>query len=141
MGASGGGLGEELANVFEGSEEDGGSGARSAREGRLINQFDAIDFFDPGNFGGCGFFIGGDAEVAGEIMIDDGVGERGLSGAGNSGEAGEDAEGEIEGEVVDIIDAGAANFEVSFGSTKSFWDGNLVGALEVWKGFREGVFF
>jgi len=42
VGFGGGGLSEELADVLEGAEEDGGGGARGAGEGGLVDEFDAV---------------------------------------------------------------------------------------------------
>ena len=85
--------------MFKRAEEDGGSGARGAGEWRLIDELDSVEFFDTGQFGGCGFIINGDAEMASEVVVDDGVSEGGFSRAGDASEADKDAEGEIEVEV------------------------------------------
>ncbi len=51
------------------------------------------------------------AELAGEIQIEDVVGEGGFSQAGNAGEDGEEAEREIDVEFLQVVAGGAADLE------------------------------
>jgi hypothetical protein len=87
--------GEELADGIEGAEENGGRGARGAGDGGLIDELDAgevlaaLEVLD-----GRGVAFGLLAELAGEVQIDDIVGEGGFAGAGDAGEADEEAERE-----------------------------------------------
>ena len=82
------GLAEELADGIEGAEENGGRGARGAGDGGLIDELDAgevlgaLEFLD-----GRGVAFGFLAELAGEVQIEDVVGEGGFAGAGDAGEA------------------------------------------------------
>ena len=130
-GFGGGGEGEELADVLEGAEEDGGSGTRGAGERGLVDELHAGEFVESGDLGGRGFFVGDEAEVAGEIVVDDGVGQGGFSGSGNSGECDEDAEGDVDVEVFDVVDRGAGDGELGLGLAVGFGDGDGFGAVEI----------
>ena len=133
-GSRGRGEREELTDVFKSAEENGGGGARGAGERRLIDELYAGEFVESGDFGGGRFFVGDDAEMAGKVVVDDGVGERRFPGSGNAGEGDEDAEGDFDVEVFDIVDRGAGDGEVGLGLAVGFGNGDGFGAVEVGEG-------
>ena len=140
-GSRGRGEREELTEVFESAKENGGGGARGAGEGGLIDELHAGKFVESGDLGGGRFFVGDDAKMAGKVVVDDGVGERGFPGSGNAGEGDEDAEGDFDVEVFDIVDRGAGDGEVGLGLAVGFGNGDGFGAVEVGEGLGCGVFF
>ena len=92
----------------------------------MIDQFDggevlaALEFLD-----GRGIAFGFLAELAGEVQIEDVVGEGGLAGAGNAGEAEEEAEREVGVEFAEVVAGGAADGEELFGGLAAgFRDGD-----------------
>ena len=108
--------GEELADGIEGTEENGGRGARGAGDGGLIDEFDAGEVLGAFEFlDGRGVAFGFLAELAGEVQIEDVVGEGGFAGAGDAGEADEEAEREIDVEFLEVVAGGAADGEEFFG--------------------------
>ena len=81
-----GSAGEKLADGIEGTEENGGRGARGAGDGGLIDEFDAAEMLGTFEvFDGRGVAFGLLAEFAGEVQIEDVVGEGGFPGAGDAG--------------------------------------------------------
>jgi hypothetical protein len=66
----------------------------------------ALEFAD-----GRGIAFGFLAEFAGEVQIDDVVGEGGLAGAGDAGEAEEEAEREIGVELFEVVAGGSLDGE------------------------------
>ncbi len=88
---------------------------------------------------GCGIAVGFLAEFAGEVQIDDVVGEGGLAGAGDAGEAEEEAEREIGVEFPEVVAGGAADgqdFFVGLAAAGGNGDGLLAG--EPGQGARTG---
>lgn len=103
----------------------------------MIDEFHAAEFIHAVEFGGGGIFFEGESKVAGEIVVDDGVGESGFSGAGDSGEADKNAEGEVEIEVLDVVGGGVADGESGFRGAVSFRCGDGFFSLKV--GESDGV--
>ena len=103
---------KELAQVFEGAQEDGRSGARSAGQGRLVNELHPSEFIQPGDFCGSGLFVDCESEVAGEVVVNDGMSQGRFSGSGDARETSEYAEGEFEREIADVVCRGPGDLEV-----------------------------
>ena len=80
----------------------------------------ALEFLDGG-----GVAVGLLAELAGEVLIEDVVGEGGLAGTGDAGEAEEEAEREIGVEFPEVVAGGSADLEELFGGLAAgFRDGD-----------------
>jgi hypothetical protein len=93
--------------------------------------FDAGEVLRPFDFaerGGITFYF--DAELAGDVLIDDVVGEGGFSGSGNAGDAGEETERDVSVQLAQVMAGGAADLEELFGGLAAFGgdgDGFLAG--------------
>ena len=61
----------------------------------MVDELDAIKFLDILDLSSGGCLISDDAEMACEVVINDGVSESGFSGTRDAGEGHEDAEGKI----------------------------------------------
>ena len=95
----------------------------------MIDEFDrgevmrAFEFAD-----GSGIALGLLAELAGQVLIDDFVGEGGFAGTGDAGKADEETEGKIDIELAEVVACCTADLEDLFGGFAAvFRDGN--GAL------------
>ena len=120
-----------MADWIEGTEENGGGGAWGAGDGGLIDEFDAAEVLGAFQaFDGSGVALGFLAEFAGEIEVEDIVGEGGFPGAGDAGEDGEEAEREIDVEFFEVVAGGTADLEDLLGGLAAFGgdgDGFLAG--------------
>ena len=126
------GGGEEVSDGVEGADVNGGGGARGAGEWALVHHDDLADFFVAGDAADdAGFVFGDFAAEALQIAIEDLVDEGALAGAGDAGEAAEDAEGELDIELFEVVLAGAGDFEVVLGFAPGGGDGDSFAAGEV----------
>ena len=70
-----------------------------------------------------GFFGGFLTEVAGEVEVEEVVGEGGFARARDAGETGKEVEGELEIEVLDVVGMAAGEDEVGVGVAAGFVGG------------------
>ena len=125
--------GKEFADQFEGTEIDDGGRAGGAGEGGLVDDADRLDGEFFGEFEGFdrgGIVFGLEAELSGDVLVNDVVDEGGFAGSGDAGDAAEDAEGDIGVEFVDVVAGGAADFDEGGGFAAGLGDGDGAGAGE-----------
>jgi hypothetical protein len=120
--------------MLEGSEKDSWSRPWGAREGRLVDELDSVEFIDVFDLSCGGCLISDDAEVTCEVVVNNGVGEGGFSGARDAGEGYENAEGKIDLQVLDVVCRGARDFKVGLGIAVFFRNGNRSLTEEIGKG-------
>ncbi len=135
------GGGEEFADVVEEASVGGHVRARGAADGFLVDDDEAADVLHAGGdlaasgndrvvFELVGFvFFDLDllAEVFRYEFDEDLADERGFAGAGDAGDGGEDAEGNLRVEMVKVVARDAAEFEPAFGSRRGACDGAVEG--------------
>jgi hypothetical protein len=89
----------------------------------LVDEFYAGEVFESlDRADGGGIAVGVESEMAGDVLIDDVVGEGGFAGAGDAGEADEAVEGSVDVEFADVV-AGAPVIVSSFLVGGGVWRG------------------
>src|SRR6266849_9117370 len=132
--------GEQLANGGENAGVGGRVGARSAADGSLVDLDDFVDLIAADDFAmRAGRFLGA-IEFLGEGAVENVVDEGGFAGAGNSGDHREQAEGQSDVDIFQVVGAGAENLDgFAVGATAFFGDGDMGGAAEIAAGERLGA--
>jgi hypothetical protein len=117
-------LGKEFADGIERAEINGGAGARSAGEGRLIDEDDALDALGADELSAAAHsgFIRAEAALGLEILVEHIVDERALAGAGDAGDAGEKAERETDVDLAEVVLGGAFDLEPVFRRAALLWE-------------------
>src|SRR6267143_3142399 len=131
--------GKEIA---DGSEDAGVSSrirARRAADGCLIDFDDFVDVLGADNFAVRGGRFGRAIEFLRERAIKNVVDERGLAGAGDASDDGEQTEGQRDVNILEIVGAGAENlYRFAVGAAALFGNEYLGGAAEVLTGEGRG---
>ncbi len=134
--------GEEGADVVEGLDVGDGIGSRGAADGGLIDEDHVVEVMSAGEFaeemgsGAAAFGLGvllaqGLHEGAVEDLMDEG----GFAGAADAGDADEKAEGDVDVDAAEVVDAGTGELEVfAAGLAAVFGDGDGEAAGEVFSG-------
>src|SRR5258708_1833338 len=132
---------KKLADGREDSRIRGGIRTRSAADGRLINFDDLVDLIGADDFAmRAGRFLGA-IEFLREGAVENVVDERGFAGAGDTGDDGEEAEGQRDIEILQIVCSGAEDLNCfAVEAAALFRNGNARGSAEVapGEGFRAG---
>src|SRR6266852_2519523 len=132
--------GEQLANGGENAGVGGRVGARGAADGSLVDLDDFVDLIGADDFAVRAGRLLGAIEFLGEGAIEDVVDEGGFAGAGNAGDDREQAEGQSDVDIFQIVGAGAENLDgFAVGTAALFGDGDVGGAAEIAAGERFGA--
>jgi hypothetical protein len=128
------GGGEKFADGVEGTDVNGGGRARGAGERGLIDHHHLADFFVASDGAdNAGLVLGDLAFEALQVAVEDLVDEGAFAGAGDTGEAAEDAEGQLDIDFFEVVLAGAGDFQVVLclasrrGDRDGFAAGEIVG--------------
>src|SRR6202012_2497877 len=108
------GLGEDLPDVVEDAGVGRRVGARRAADRRLVDVDDLVDLrqaVDPVVRAGAQFRL---VEAVGDRGVERLVDQRRLARAGYPGDAAEDAERNVDGDVLEVVFAGAAHDQLAF---------------------------
>ena len=95
--------GEEVADGGEDAGVGGGVGARRAADGRLVDLDDLVELVDAEDRAVLAGLFARAVELFGERAVEDVVDEGGFAGAGDAGDDGHDAEGEVGGDVLQVV--------------------------------------
>jgi hypothetical protein len=109
--AGGGQLGEQFADGRESAGVGGGVRAGTAADGLLIDDDYLVDAAESADAVVFTRLVLGGVEVPHERAAQDGVHEGGLAAAGGAGDADETAQREGDGEVAEVVLAGAVDGE------------------------------
>ena len=110
----------------EGAGVGGGVGARRAADGGLIDLDGLVDLVDADHGAVLAGIFARAVELPGKRAIEDVVDERRLARAGDPGDDRHDAEGEVRGDVLEIVGAGV-------------FPGDPGAGERAWAGFAGGV--
>ena len=107
--------GEEVADGGEDAGVGGGVGARGAADGGLVDLDDFVELVGAvDGFVLAGFFARA-VELLGEGAVEDVVDEGAFAGAADAGDDGHDAEGEVRGDVLEVVRGGVLDGEPAAG--------------------------
>ena len=98
--------GEEVAHGGEDAGVGGGVRARGSADGGLVDLDDFVELVDADDAAVLAGFFAGAVEFFGEGAVEDVVDEGGFSAAADSGDDGHDAEGEVGGDVLEVVGVG-----------------------------------
>src|SRR5882762_7535553 len=132
--------GEQLANGREDTGVGGGIGARGAADGGLVDLDNFVDLICADDFAmRAGRFLRA-IEFLREGAVKNVVDQSGFAGAGDAGDYGEQAEGERDINIFEIVGAGAEDLDgFAVGAAARLGDRNLRGAAEIAAGERFGA--
>ena len=99
--------GEPVADGGEGARIGGGVRARGAADGRLVDVDDLVEMFHAIDAVMLGGRLAGAHELAGQRPVDRVDEQGGFAAAGDAGDAGEDAQRDFGGDILEIVGAGA----------------------------------
>src|SRR5258707_9479120 len=124
--------GEQLAYGGEDAGVGGGIGARSAADGGLVDLDDFVDLIAADDFAMRAGRLLRAIEFLREGAVENVVDERGFTGAGDAGDDREQAEGQSDVDVLQIVGAGAENLDgFAVGAAALFGDGDVGRAAEI----------
>ncbi len=129
--------GEECADIVEGFDICNWIGSRGAADGGLVDEDDVVEVVGTGEFAieVCGVGAFGLAERLHEGAVEDLMDDGGFAGAADAGDAAEEAEGDVDIDAAEVVDAGAGEFEVlAAGLAAVFGDGDGEAAGEIFSG-------
>ena len=107
-----GGFGEQRADLVPHARIGGGIGPRRAADWILIHMDHLVALVEPLHARMLAWHDARAVELVGQHRVQDGVHQRGLAGAGDAGHAGEHAQREGHGEVLQIVLARAHHLEL-----------------------------
>ena len=137
------GAGEEFTDGGEDAGVGGRVGARCAADGRLVDVDDFVEVIQSFDAFVGGGVVAGAVDVFGGGFGQGFVNQRGFAAAGDAGDAGEEADGDVQGEVFQVVAAGADEVDLSLEVARRAFcgDGDGFAAGEVFAGERVGVRF
>ena len=116
--AAGAALGHRREQVADGAEQPGvggGVGAWGAADGRLVDVDDLVEQIEPVDaIAGCGEGAGA-IQVTRRLGVERVVDQRGFARAGDAGDAGHEADGNLGIDILEVVAAGVADANLLFG--------------------------